>query len=186
MSPESLTCGWPRRRSWYVISDVTNVKNRVGRSLRPKFLTKTDALVRVKPKDLIAAVVERVPRTVGVREGYPVVDDGRVVEAGNVIWCTGFGPDFGWIDLPIFDDDGHQRITAQGRRRRSRPLLRRCVPRLRLELIADRRRRAGRRAHREVGTCGDVGSGRRRHAPLTRTPEVSALSNTFRSLMRLS
>ena len=24
----------------------------------------------------------------------------------NVIWCTGFHPDFSWIDLPIFTDGG--------------------------------------------------------------------------------
>ena len=23
-----------------------------------------------------------------------------------MIWCTGFRADYGWIDLPIFDDDG--------------------------------------------------------------------------------
>jgi putative flavoprotein involved in K+ transport len=24
----------------------------------------------------------------------------------NVIWCTGFRPDYTWIHLPILDDDG--------------------------------------------------------------------------------
>jgi putative flavoprotein involved in K+ transport len=24
----------------------------------------------------------------------------------GVVWCTGFVPDFGWIDLPVFDQDG--------------------------------------------------------------------------------
>ena len=23
-----------------------------------------------------------------------------------MIWCTGFRPDFGWIDLPVIDEDG--------------------------------------------------------------------------------
>lgn len=23
----------------------------------------------------------------------------------NVVWCTGFHPDFSWIDLPVFGDD---------------------------------------------------------------------------------
>ncbi len=30
--------------------------------------------------------------------------DGRVLDAANVIWCTGFHPDFSWIDLPIFSE----------------------------------------------------------------------------------
>jgi putative flavoprotein involved in K+ transport len=43
-----------------------------------------------------------VPRTTGVRNGRPVVGD-DVLDVENVIWCTGFHPDFSWIDLPIFD-----------------------------------------------------------------------------------
>ena len=50
----------------------------------------------------------------------PVLEDGRVLDVANVIWCTGFRSDFGWINLPIFDDDGepiHERgvvATAPG------------------------------------------------------------------------
>jgi hypothetical protein len=46
-----------------------------------------------------------VPKTAGVRGGRPVLEDGRVLEVGNVIWCTGFVPDFGWIDLPVLAAD---------------------------------------------------------------------------------
>jgi putative flavoprotein involved in K+ transport len=53
-----------------------------------------------------ATWIQRVPRTTGVRGGLPVLDDGRVLEVANVVWCTGFVPDFGWIDLPVFDQDG--------------------------------------------------------------------------------
>jgi putative flavoprotein involved in K+ transport len=41
---------------------------------------------------------------VGVREGFPVLEDQRLLQVANVIWCTGFRPDFSWIDLPVFDD----------------------------------------------------------------------------------
>jgi hypothetical protein len=53
-----------------------------------------------------AAGIQRVPRTAGVRGGLPVLDDGQVLEVANVVWCTGFVPDDGWIDLPVFDQDG--------------------------------------------------------------------------------
>jgi putative flavoprotein involved in K+ transport len=43
-----------------------------------------------------------VPRTVGVKAGAPALEDGRVLDVSNVVWCTGFRPDFGWIDLPVF------------------------------------------------------------------------------------
>lgn len=31
-----------------------------------------------------------------------MVDDGRVLDVANVIWCTGYRPDFSWIHLPVF------------------------------------------------------------------------------------
>jgi putative flavoprotein involved in K+ transport len=71
----------------------------------------------VKPKDLQAAGVKRVPRITGVQDGFPVLEDGRVLPVSNVIWCTGFNPGFSWIHLPIFDESGlpkHQAGVAVG------------------------------------------------------------------------
>ena len=36
----------------------------------------------------------------------PQLEDGRVLDVGNVIWCTGFRTSFDWIDLPVFDEKG--------------------------------------------------------------------------------
>ena len=47
------------------------------------------------------SVVERVPRVTAVQVGMPQVEDGRHIEAANVVWCTGFTPGFSWIDLPV-------------------------------------------------------------------------------------
>ena len=41
-------------------------------------LFRATPLVRVKPKDLVAAGVERVPRVIGVESGLPKLEDGRV------------------------------------------------------------------------------------------------------------
>lgn len=81
----------------------------IGRKLLPKLETKAAPLIRVKSKDLETAGVERVPRVAGVRDGLPKLEDGRVLEVENVIWCTGFRQDFPWIDLPIFDEEGRPR-----------------------------------------------------------------------------
>lgn len=62
-------------------------------------------LVRVKPKHLARAGVQRTPRTVGTKDGLPLLEDDRVLDVASVIWCTGFRPDFAWIDLPLFDED---------------------------------------------------------------------------------
>jgi putative flavoprotein involved in K+ transport len=61
-------------------------------------------LIRVKPKDLIAAGVERVAKTVGVRDGLPLLEDGRVLRVANVVWCTGFDAGRSWIDLPVLGE----------------------------------------------------------------------------------
>ena len=82
------------------------VKTPFGRMARQKFRSRGIPLARVRPKDLTAAGIERVPRTAGARDGLPVLEDGRGLEVANVIWCTGFVPDFAWIDLPVFADDG--------------------------------------------------------------------------------
>jgi putative flavoprotein involved in K+ transport len=67
-------------------------------------------MLRVKRDDLAQRGVERVlGRMVGVRDGWPVLDDGRVVETENIVWCTGFRQVFDWIDVPVFGEDGWPR-----------------------------------------------------------------------------
>jgi putative flavoprotein involved in K+ transport len=85
---------------------VLTISTPMGRRAKKKSASQGDMLVRVKPRWLLAAGVERVPRTVDVREGKPVLEDGRVLDVANVIWCTGFRHDLSWIDLPIFGQDG--------------------------------------------------------------------------------
>jgi putative flavoprotein involved in K+ transport len=100
---------------WFVASHVLTVKTPIGRKARPHVLKDGAPRIRVKADDLEAAGVECVPKTVGVSDGLPVLEDGRVVDVANVIWCTGFRQDFGWIDLPVFDDDSapiHERGVA--------------------------------------------------------------------------
>jgi putative flavoprotein involved in K+ transport len=83
---------------------VLTVDTPIGRKLRPRLISHGAPLVRVKPKDLAAAGIQRVPRVVGVRDGRPLLEDRGVLEVANVVWCTGFRPDFSWIDLPVFGE----------------------------------------------------------------------------------
>jgi putative flavoprotein involved in K+ transport len=87
---------------------VLTVDTPIGRRLRPRLLAHGAPLVRVRPKDLAAAGIQRVPRVVGVRDGHPLMADQRVLEVANVVWCTGSGPDFSWIDLPVFGEREHE------------------------------------------------------------------------------
>ena len=50
----------------------------IGRKMGPKLTAHGDPLIRVRPKDLAAAGIERVPRVAGVEDGLPVLEDGRV------------------------------------------------------------------------------------------------------------
>lgn len=85
---------------------VLTLRTPLGRKVHAKAGTQGDPLVRVKPDQLRAAGVEWVPKTVGAPGGAPVLEDGRVPDVTNVIWCTGFRHDLSWIDLPIFGEDG--------------------------------------------------------------------------------
>jgi putative flavoprotein involved in K+ transport len=92
----------------FVATRILTVSTPIGRKARTKIRTHGGPLLRVKRADLEAAGVERVfERTVGVQDGKPVLADGRVVDVANVIWCTGFRNDYGWIRLPLpVDADG--------------------------------------------------------------------------------
>jgi len=85
-----------------VFHRVLTVNTPMGRVLQRKMLSMGGPLIRVRPKDFATAGVERVARTVGVRNGLPMLEDQRVLDVANVVWCTGFHPGFSWIDLPIF------------------------------------------------------------------------------------
>lgn len=80
---------------------VLTLDTPLGRKMRPKIISNGGPLIRVKPDDLAEAGVKRVPRVSGMQEGLPVLEDGRVLDVVNVIWCTGFHPGFSWIKLPI-------------------------------------------------------------------------------------
>ena len=92
----------------FVATRILTVSTPIGRKAKGEIRTHGGPLLRVKRNDLEAAGVERVcERTVGVEDGRPMLADGRVVDVANVIWCTGFRNDYGWIRFPLpLDADG--------------------------------------------------------------------------------
>jgi putative flavoprotein involved in K+ transport len=88
---------------WFMATRVLTVNTPLGRKVRDHFLDPPRGipLGRVRRKDFAAAGVERVPRMTGVRNGYPILEDGRVLEVSNVVWCTGFTSNHDWIDIPL-------------------------------------------------------------------------------------
>ncbi|HEX6255636.1 MAG TPA: NAD(P)-binding domain-containing protein [Euzebyales bacterium] len=96
---------------WFVASRVLTIDSPIGRRVRDHFLDPPRGipLGRARRSDIRAAGIDRVPRTTGVRDGRPRLEDGRSLEVSNVIWCTGFEMDLSWIDLPVIGDHGFPR-----------------------------------------------------------------------------
>jgi putative flavoprotein involved in K+ transport len=91
---------------------VLTVDTPLGRKVRPRVVSRGGPLIRVRPRDIAAAGIERVPRVAGIRDGLPELEGGRVLEVANVVWCTGFDHDWSWIDLPGMD--GHEPVQCRG------------------------------------------------------------------------
>jgi putative flavoprotein involved in K+ transport len=83
---------------------VFTIDTFIGRNIRKTALTTGGPLIRVKPGDLKKAGVVRVPRTVGIKDGKPLLEGGKTLDVKNVIWCTGFHPGFSWIDIPVMGE----------------------------------------------------------------------------------
>lgn len=77
-----------------------------------------EPLGRIRPGDLEAAGVRRVPRAIGTRDGLALLADGRTVHVDAVVWCTGFRADHRVVRLPVCDEHGrlvHRRgVTGSG------------------------------------------------------------------------
>ena len=104
---ESLRC----RVTWpfivFLASHVATLRTPVGRKMAPKVRNGGGPLLRVRRDDLKNAGVEWFEsKVVGVRDGRPVLADGQVLDVANVVWCTGYRPDYSWIDPPVAGEDG--------------------------------------------------------------------------------
>jgi putative flavoprotein involved in K+ transport len=97
------------RGLFFAGSHILTVDTPMGRKMRTHVRHGGAPLLRYRRPDLRKAGVERVlERTMGVQDGLPVLDGGRVLDVKNIVWCTGFRPDFGWIRLPLeIGEDGY-------------------------------------------------------------------------------
>ena len=96
-----------------VFHHVLTMATPVGRKAARSLTHGTTPLIRTKARDLAEAGVERSEvRVTGMRDGLPLLEDGRALDVQNVIWCTGFQGAQSWIDLPIFDAQGDAQHQA--------------------------------------------------------------------------
>ncbi|TGK07953.1 potassium transporter Trk [Leptospira semungkisensis] len=85
---------------WWFIHNVLTIQTPMGRKIRKKVLTSGAPLIKESEKDLNASGAIRLPRIEGVKDGLPLLQDGRTIEVASIVWCTGFKPDFSWIQIP--------------------------------------------------------------------------------------
>lgn len=98
---------------WWVASNVLTVNTPIGRKARQDIVKGGGPLINISVDDVKAAGVKMLPRVAGVENGRPILEDGRVPEIDSIIWCTGFRPDFSWIDPPVTDPTGWP-VTKKG------------------------------------------------------------------------
>jgi putative flavoprotein involved in K+ transport len=66
-----------------------------------------DTLIGSSPRELRTRHgVELKPRVVDVSRRTVKFDDGSELEVDAVIWATGYRPDYSWIELPVFHEEG--------------------------------------------------------------------------------
>lgn len=97
--------GWPFVEFFF--RHVATIRTPIGRTMRVEVRSHGGPLLRVRLGDLDRARVERHDaKTVGVRDGRPLLADGTVLDVANVIWATGYRPDYRFIAADVVGEDG--------------------------------------------------------------------------------
>jgi putative flavoprotein involved in K+ transport len=83
----------------------TTVESRLGRRLSTR-----ETLIGSSPRELRNRYgVELKPRVVDASGRTVRFVDGSELEVDAVLWATGYRPDYSWIHLPVFDEQGRLR-----------------------------------------------------------------------------
>ena len=86
---------------------MLTLRTPIGRRAAPKVRLGGGPLLRYRRPELLKAGVDLRPaRFVGARDGKPLLSDDSVHEVGTVLWCTGFRPDFRWVEPAKLDERG--------------------------------------------------------------------------------
>ena len=88
------------RAYWALMEQVITVDTAFGRKVRSQAAGRGQPLFRVNEGHAVAAGVEIVPRMAGVENGKVRLENGRVLETSAIIWCTGFLPNYPFLDFP--------------------------------------------------------------------------------------
>ena len=85
---------------WFAAMHVLTLRTPIGRKMQHEVRNSGGPLLRYRRQDLEDAGVIRLSNKVsGVHDGEPQLDDGTTLNPTNVIWCTGYSRDYGWLNV---------------------------------------------------------------------------------------
>ncbi|HET9521286.1 MAG TPA: NAD(P)-binding domain-containing protein [Candidatus Limnocylindrales bacterium] len=88
-------------------SHVLTIRTPIGRRAASRSRLFPAPLLRIRSAELAQAGVERHEgRVMSAVDGRPALDNGAVLDVANVIWATGFRPDYAWIEPSVTGPDG--------------------------------------------------------------------------------
>lgn len=97
---------------FFVLHTLAVNSHPLGRRIQAKFMGKGTPLEGTTEEDFEKAGIHRLGRVVSTQSSKPLFADKSVLDVPNIIWATGYGRNFSWIDLPVFNSAGepiHQR-----------------------------------------------------------------------------
>ena len=83
---------------------MLTVETPIGRRMRPRLTSHAAPLVRVSKMTSPPPGWGASPGSWGCATAGPCWPTSGSWRLADVVWCTGSGPDFSWIDLPVFGD----------------------------------------------------------------------------------
>jgi putative flavoprotein involved in K+ transport len=83
---------------WLLLDRVLNADSPLGKQFYAQRLTRGHPWLRVKESDFATAGITRLERVNGVRDGQPLIAGTDTPKIANVIWSTGYKPDYSWIE----------------------------------------------------------------------------------------
>jgi putative flavoprotein involved in K+ transport len=112
--PEFILKYFGKQFVW-VMNNIITIKTKPGRKAQKAIKSGAGApLINISMEDAEKAGVKHVSRIKGVREGYPILEDGTAIKVSTVIWCTGFSCDVSWINLNDITDDHGYPLSYRG------------------------------------------------------------------------
>lgn len=91
---------------WNFMHNVVTIDTPMGRKAKSQISLRGQPLIRLIRADALAAGIEHVVRLAGVTEGKPSLEDGRELDISALVWCTGFRPNYQFLELPELVLDG--------------------------------------------------------------------------------